>query len=223
VRVHADRVTVEGPHGTVLPPTSLTVGEGELAVVHGEPGAGVTAFGLVLTGRMKPATGLVTLDERAAAAPLPSLRAASAVVDAPGVTAPEDSLPVRMVVAEELAIGKLPARSADVTRWLSEHDLAGRADVRFEHLSPAERTRLLAALAAARPGVRLLVLDTPDRHTADVTSWVATAREHAERGFAVVVLTATTPPSVLPSPPALLGRTDQPDPVPTRILEGEPQ
>ncbi|ROS37804.1 ATP-binding cassette domain-containing protein [Amycolatopsis thermoflava] len=217
MRVHADRVTVEGPHGTVLPPTSLTVAEGELVFAHGEPGAGVTAFGLALTGRMRPTTGLVTLDDKADAA---KLRRVSAVVDAPEITAPEGSLPVRMVVAEELSIGKLPAGKDAVARWLSEHDLAGRADVRFEHLSPAERTRLLTALAAARPGVRLIVLDTPDRHTSDVGTWADLAREHAERGFAVVVLTATAPPGVLPAPPALLGHTEQPEP---ELVQGDPQ
>jgi ABC-type hemin transport system ATPase subunit len=214
VRVHADRVTVEGPHGTVLPPTSLTVDEGELAFVHGEPGAGITAFGLALTGRMTPATGLVTLDGRTGAA---KLRATSAVVDAPGVTEPEGSLPVRMVVAEELSIGKLPAGKEAVARWLDEHDLAGRAGVRFEHLSPAERTGLLTALAAARPGVRLLVLDTPDRHTSDVESWAGLAKEYAGRGFAVVVLTATMPPGALPAPPVHIGQRE------TVVPEGDPQ
>ncbi|GHE83195.1 ABC transporter ATP-binding protein [Amycolatopsis deserti] len=217
MRVHADRVTVEGPHGTLLPPTSLTATEGELVFVHGEPGAGVTAFGLALTGRMRPSTGLVTLDGTADAA---KLRRIGAVVDAPEITAPEGSLPVRMVVAEELSIGKLPSGKDAVARWLSEHDLAGRAGVRFEHLSPAERTRLLTALAAARPGVRLLVLDTPDRHTSDVASWADLAREHAARGFAVVVLTATTPPEALPAPPARLGRTEQPEP---ELVQGDPQ
>ncbi|WP_167115914.1 ATP-binding cassette domain-containing protein [Amycolatopsis viridis] len=220
MRVHADRVTVEGPHGTVLRPTSLTITEGELAFVHGEPGAGVTAFGLALTGRMRPTTGLVTLDGKADAA---RLRAAGAVVDAPEITAPEDSLPVRMVIAEELSIGKLPAGKDDVARWLAEHDLAGRAGARFEHLSADERLRLLTALAAARPGIRLLVLDTPDRHTSDVASWTGLARTYAERGFAVVVLTATTPPEVLPAPPARLGRTEQPEPELVQLAQGDPQ
>ena len=217
MRVHADRVAVEGPHGTLLPPTSLTVDEGELAFMHGEPGAGVTAFGLALSGRMRPRTGLVTLDGKADPR---KLRALGAVVDAPEITAPEGSLPVRMAVAEELSIGKLPAGKDAVARWLDEHDLTGRAGVRFEHLSPAERTRLLTALAAARPGVRLLVLDTPDRHTSDVSSWADLARSYAERGFAVVVLTATTPPGVLPAPPARLGRTEQPEP---ELVRGGPR
>jgi hypothetical protein len=60
--------------------------------------------------------------------------------------------------------------------------------------------------------VRLLVLDTPDRHTSDVESWVGLAREQAGRGLAVVVLAATTPLSALPFPPARLGSAEQPEP-----------
>jgi hypothetical protein len=60
--------------------------------------------------------------------------------------------------------------------------------------------------------VRVLVLDTPDRHTSDVESWAGLAREQAERGFAVVVLTATTPPSALPFTPARIGSVEQPEP-----------
>ncbi|SFI55985.1 ABC transporter ATP-binding protein [Amycolatopsis sacchari] len=202
MQVCAEQVTVAGPHGTVLPPTSLTVEEGGLEFVHGEPGTGVTAFGLALTGRLKPTTGLVTVDGKPDAA---RLRRVTAVVDAPGVSEPEDALPLRVVVGEELALGGRPAGKQDVTRWLAEHDAAGLADARFENLEPAVRTRLLTELAAARKDVRLLVLDTPDRHTSDVDSWAATARAHAERGLAVVVLTATTPLAALPATPIRIG------------------
>ncbi|GAB2970271.1 ABC transporter ATP-binding protein [Amycolatopsis acidiphila] len=202
MRVSADRVTVAGPHGAVLAPTSLTVEDGELALVHGEPGPGVTAFGLTLTGRMKPSTGVVTVDGAADEA---KLRGRTAVVDAPGVSEPEGALPVRVVVGEELALGGHPAGKQDVAAWLAGHDAAGLANVRFENLEPAVRTRLLTELAAHRKGVRMLVLDTPDRHTSDVAGWSALAREHAARGLAVVVLTATTPLASLPGAPARLG------------------
>ncbi|TVT07256.1 ABC transporter ATP-binding protein [Amycolatopsis bartoniae] len=202
MQVCADSVTVAGPHGPVLPPTSVKVEEGGLEFVHGEPGPGVTAFGLALTGRLKPATGTVTVDGAADAA---KLRQCSAVVDAPGVSEPEDALPLRVVVGEELALGGRPAGKDDVARWLAEHDVAGLANVRFENVEAPVRTRLLTELAAGREGVRLLVLDTPDRHTSDVDSWVATARAQADRGLAVVVLTATTPPAALPATPARIG------------------
>lgn len=206
MRVQADRVSVTGPHGTLLTPTSLTVSSGELAIVHGEPGVGVTAFGLVLAGRLKPATGTVQLDGG-------DQRRAVAVVDAPGVSEPDSALPLQVVVGEELELAKRPAGKAAVARWLTENDVAAFASTRFENIDPVTRTRLLTALAASREGVEVLVLDTPDRHTSDVDGWTRIAREHAERGLAVVLLAATTPVSALPEKPALLGRLDQPDPV----------
>jgi hypothetical protein len=118
-----------------------------------------------------------------------------------------------VVAGEELALAHRPAGKEDVARWLAEHDAAPFANSRFENLEPALRTRLLTALAAERRGIRVLVLVTPDRHTSDVESWAAVAREHAERGLAVVVLAATTPVSALPYPPALIGSADQPEPV----------
>ncbi|MFJ7215671.1 ABC transporter ATP-binding protein [Amycolatopsis sp. NPDC098790] len=207
MQVRADRVSLEGHHGTLLPPTSLTVGEGDLAIVHGEPGVGVTAFGLALAGRLKPTTGTVHAEGVDA-----GLAELVAVVDAPGVSEPDDALPLRVVVGEELALAHRPAGKEDVAGWLAAHDAAPFAGTRFENLAPTLRTRLLTELAAERKGVRLLVLDTPDRHTSDVASWADLAREQAERGLAVVVLTATTPLSALPFPPALLGAAEQPEP-----------
>lgn len=207
MQVRADRVSLEGHHGTLLPPTSLTVGEGDLAIVHGEPGVGVTAFGLALAGRLKPTTG--TVHAEGADGGLPEL---VAVVDAPGVSEPDEALALRVVVGEELALAHRPAGKEDVAAWLAAHDAAPFAGTRFENLTPALRTRLLTELAAERKGVRVLVLDTPDRHTSDVGSWADLAREQAERGLAVVVLTATTPLSALPFPPARLGAAEQPEP-----------
>jgi ABC-type hemin transport system ATPase subunit len=196
-----------------LSPTSLTVESGQLAIVHGEPGVGITAFGLALAGRIKPTTGTVTLDETMAAASAVKLRDLVAVVDAPGVSEPDDALPVRVVVGEELALAHRPASRDAVARWLTENEAATFANMRFESLPAPVRTRLLTALAASRDGIRMLVLDTPDRHTSDVGSWSALAREHAERGVAVVVLTATTPLTALAAPPARIGHQDQPAPL----------
>ena len=207
MQVRADRVSLEGHHGTLLPPTSLTVGEGDLAIVHGEPGVGITAFGLALAGRLVPTTG--TVHAEGVDAPLTEL---VAVVDAPRVSEPDDALPLRVVAGEELALAHRPAGKEDVARWLAEHDAAPFAGTRFENLTPALRTRLLTELAAERKGVRVLVLDTPDRHTSDVAGWAGLARELAERGLAVVVLTATTPVSALPFSPALVGAAEQPAP-----------
>ncbi|MDQ7805613.1 ABC transporter ATP-binding protein [Amycolatopsis sp. A133] len=218
MQVRADRVSLEGHHGTLLPPTSLTVGAGDLAIVHGEPGVGVTAFGLALAGRLKPTTG--TVHAEGVDAPLTEL---VAVVDAPGVSEPDDALPLRVVAGEELALAHRPAGKEDVARWLAGHDAAPFAGTRFENLAPALRTRLLTELAAERKGVRLLVLDTPDRHTSDVESWAGLARELAGRGLAVVVLTATTPRSALPFTPAQVGAAEQPAPQHCALPEAPPE
>ncbi|HWD01650.1 MAG TPA: ABC transporter ATP-binding protein [Amycolatopsis sp.] len=205
--VRADRVSLEGPHGTLLSPTSLTVEDGCVTLVHGEPGVGITALALALAGRVKPTTGTVTAD-------VPGLlRDLVAVVDAPGVSEPDEALALRVVAGEELALAHRPAGKADVLRWLTEHDAAPFADTRFENLEPALRTRLLAELAAERTGVRVLVLDTPDRHTSHVGTWTAVAEEHAKRGLAVVVLAATTPGAALPYPAAYVGSVEPPRPV----------
>jgi ABC-type hemin transport system ATPase subunit len=196
-----------------LPPTSLTIGTGQLAIVHGEPGVGITAFGLALAGRIKPTTGTVTLDDAMGAASATKLRDLVAVVDAPTVSEPDDALPVRVVVGEELALAHRPASKDAVARWLTENDAAAFANMRFENLTAPVRTRLLTTLAASREGIKMLVLDTPDRHTSDVESWSTLAREHAERGLAVVVLTATTPRSALATPPARIGQREQPEPL----------
>ncbi|WP_275293776.1 ABC transporter ATP-binding protein [Amycolatopsis sp. La24] len=207
MQVRADRVSLKGPHGPLLPPTSLTVEEGCLTVVHGEPGVGITALALALAGRLKPTTGTVTAE------PEGDLRRLVAVVDSPGVSEPDEALSLRIVAGEELALAHRPSSKDAVTAWLSQHDAAPYADSRFENLEPALRIRLLAALAAERDGVRVLVLDAPDRHTSNVETWAAVAKEHAARGFAVAVLAATTPESALPFPPAKVGEVEQPDPV----------
>ncbi|WP_033289351.1 hypothetical protein [Amycolatopsis jejuensis] len=207
MQVRADRVSLKGPHGPLLPPTSVTVEEACLTVVHGEPGVGITALALALAGRLRPTTGTVTAD------PSGDLRRLVAVVDAPGVSEPDEALSLRVVAGEELALAHRPSGKEAVTAWLTAQDAAPYADSRFESLEPALRTRLLTALAAERDGVRVLVLDAPDRHTSDVTSWTKVAEEHAARGFAVAVLATTTPESALPYPPARIGSAEQPDPV----------
>jgi len=205
--LHADRIAVEGAHGTLVPPTSLTVRTGELTLVHAEPGEGVTAFGLTLADRFHPHTGTVSvrgLDTHTGP------REVTAVVDAPAVTAPDGALPLRVVVGEELSFAGKPAHRSGVTEWLATQNLAQRANDRFENLPAATRSHVLTTLAAMRPGVRVLVLDRPDRHTSDVSAWRQPATEHARQGYAVVVLTATTAPHHLPWPPALLGSLEQP-------------
>ncbi|SDC19437.1 hypothetical protein [Actinokineospora iranica] len=210
MEVHADRVAVMGAHGPLLAATSLRVGSGGLAVVAGEPNDGHTAFGLALTGRISPSAGSVSPDAA-------TLRAHAVLVDSPAVTAPEPNLRTADVVAEELALAGARPRRAAVARVLETHGLS--PDARFETVPAAARVALLTGLAAARPGVALLVLDTPDRHSGDPGDWWPTALAQAEAGRAVVVLCGTAAAHRLPLTPARLGESDQPAPLETLPLE----
>ncbi|HVK24518.1 MAG TPA: hypothetical protein VM677_24430 [Actinokineospora sp.] len=200
MEVVADRVAVTGTHGPLLAATSLRVGPGELAVVAGDPYAGHTAFGLALTGRIAPSAG--SIQPRAA-----ELRKRSALIDAPGVTEPEPGLSVGDVITEELALNRGARKSHRLL--LDKHELDPRT--RFEAVPPATRLALLADLA--RPGADLLVLDTPDRHSADTADWWPTALAQAQAGRAVVVLCGTAAAERLPIMPARLGEHFQPAPL----------
>jgi ABC-type hemin transport system ATPase subunit len=209
VEIHAQRVGVTGPHGPLLKPTTLRIRPGELVLVAGEPGTGHTALGLVLSGRMTPSTGTVHLDGTPNAK---ALRKQVALVDAPEVTEPEAALALSTVIGEELAmIGRRSGRKA-VADWLAEREVDQYANARFEHVPPTVRCGLLLELAAARPGVRTLVLDCPDRYHGDPHDWWELARKQVTPERAVVALCSNTTAGVLGVPAARLGEHDQPEP-----------
>jgi ABC-type sugar transport system ATPase subunit len=199
----------------------LRVKAGELALVCGEPGAGHTTLALALAGRIRPSRGGVTLDGRSDPA---LLRRRVALVDAPTVNEPEDSLKLTDAIGEELLHCKRPAGRRAVRDWLDEHDAGQYARHRVEKIPAHVRTRLLVELAASRPGVGALMIDSPDRHTSSTESWWLLAMRQAERGLAVVVL--CTPPAAhtLLIPAARLGGHDQPSPLTVRHIEpGDPE
>ncbi|MBQ6644217.1 MAG: ATP-binding cassette domain-containing protein, partial [Saccharopolyspora sp.] len=146
MEIAAEAVEVVGAHSTLLAPTSMRVSSGELLVVTGEPNSGHTALALALSGRLRPARGSVRIDGRADPK---ALRRAVAVVDAPEITEPEPSVPVRTVVAEGLSLAGRRAGRAAVRSWLAAHELAEHTSTRMENLPAAERTRLLIDLACA--------------------------------------------------------------------------
>ena len=78
--------------------------------------AGPLALALALAGRLRLTGGTVALGED----PSPgALQAAVVLVDVPGVTEPDDSVPFRVVVAEELALAG--RRSEEHTSELQSH------------------------------------------------------------------------------------------------------
>lgn len=210
MQLEATRISVRGPHAPMLNATSVQVADHQVVLLAGYPGPGHVAAGLGLSGRLKPDTGSVRLDGSTDAG---LLRRRVAVVDAPGITEPDDALPVQTVVGEELAIAGQKAGRKAVLEWLSEHDAAEHADKRFEHLPVAARTKLLAELTVARADVKLVILTMPDRHGGDPHEWYALGRSLAARGYGVIITCADASVRLLDVKAGQLGSVDQPDPV----------
>jgi hypothetical protein len=210
MQLEATGISVRGPHAPMLNATSVRVADHQVVLLAGYPGPGHVAAALGLSGRLKADTGSVRLDGKADAA---LLRQKVAVVDAPGITEPDDALPVQTVVGEELAIAGRKAGRKAVLEWLTEHDAAEHADKRFEHLPVSARTRLLAELTVARPDVKLVILTMPDRHGGDPHEWYGLGREVASRGYGVIITCADASARLLEVKAAQLGSTDQPDPM----------
>lgn len=209
MEIHARQISVNGPHGTMLPPTSLRVAGGELTLVKGGREE-ATAFALAVTGRMATTTGAVLIDGEGDEV---TLRTITAVVDSPEVSEPEPALPLTAVLAEELDHAGGDGGQATVTEWLRRLGAQNYANTRFEFVPATIRIRALLDIAATRPGVRMLVLDSPDRHSHDPNDWWPHALRHARDGLAVVVLCAHAMARLMGVDSATIGALEQPRPV----------
>lgn len=202
MEIAAEGVEVRGPHSPLLAPTSLRARDGCPLLVAGNPNSGRTALALTLAGRLRPTHGTVRLngthDPRA-------LRRAVAIVDAADITEPNDAVPVRDVVAEGLSLAGRKSRRRAVRDWLAERGLSSYRQERFENLPARERTQVLTDLACASASTCALVFDCPDRHGDEPANWFALARQHAERGMAVIVLCAPHSAEQLAVPAARVG------------------
>lgn len=192
----AQQLHVRGRRDPLLPDTSLHVQRGELVLVSGERQDQRTALALVLSGRMKPTGGSISWDGNGGTR---RVRMASALVDAPGVNEPERHLSVRDLVTEDLALIPRRYRGALLSNpWLKVNSFEDIADLWIEQLDPLRRLELLTALALANPHTDLLVVDSPDRHTADTANWLPRLEQLASdagRPLAVVATVAALPPS----------------------------
>jgi len=177
-------VRVDARPVPLLEPTSLAVRTGERLLVAGEPGHGHTALALALGGRLKVDAGFVELDGSRSGH---ALRRAVALVDVPGVSEPDVVLPLGTVVAEELAMAGRPTRHGAVRDYLDLRGLGHLAGAPLEAVPPGPRLRVLAGIAARRPGVLAVVTTVPDRFGGDPADWWGTAGELAAAGFAVLV------------------------------------
>ncbi|MFC0628161.1 hypothetical protein [Kribbella deserti] len=210
MQLSAHAISVKGPHAPMLAPTSIAVSGHQLVLLAGDPGASHTAASLGLSGRLRVDGGGVTLDGKADMA---ALRRRVAVVDTPGITEPDDALPVRTVIGEELAIAGRKAGRRAVQAWLEENDASEFGEMRFEHLPVDARTRLLAELTVARPDVQVVILTLPDRLGGDPHHWYGVGRDLAARGYGVVITCSESSARLLDVPAARLGSLEPPPPV----------
>jgi hypothetical protein len=184
MKLEADGVTVAGAHAPLLLPTSVTACIGEVTLVAGDPGYGNVALALALGGRLAPTSGNIRIG---GVGDPELLRSHVALVDVPTITAPEDGIGVRAVIAEELALSGQRARSRDVTDFLQTLDARRRGRLRWEQLPPSVRTQWLAEIASRRAGIDFVVLTSPDRFGGDPQDWWDVAKGLAGNGKGVIV------------------------------------
>ncbi|WP_235738627.1 hypothetical protein [Nocardioides alcanivorans] len=180
----ADDIELREPRRTLLARTKLGVAPGEVVVAIGRPGSGHTVVSLALAGRIVPTSGRVLLGESQEPR---ELQSAVVLVDVPGVSEPDDNIPLHVIVGEELAMAGRPARRSAVREVLAEHEMTAHEDLPIGEVPAVARVRLMADLAASRPGVAHVVLTYPERHGTQPEQVLDIARGLAERGFGVLV------------------------------------
>lgn len=185
-------LSVAGRSGQLLPPTSLELLPGNLLLVQADSQDIRTVLALTLSGRMRPTSGSVQWGHDGDIA---RLRRRSALLDAPGVNEPERHLRVVDVVAEDLALLPRAARTRP-QQWLEQHGFLDLARAWVQEIPPETRLVLLTELALADPGVELLIVDSPDRHTSDPDNWLPFLQDVTDRGrhgVAVVAVVTRVP------------------------------
>ncbi|GAB5078786.1 ABC transporter ATP-binding protein [Arthrobacter sp. AD-310] len=205
----AHQLHVKGRRDPLLPATSIITGRGELLLVTGARQDHRTSLALVLSGRMKPTGGTISWDGHRRTR---QLRLSAGLVDSPGVNEPEEHLSVRDLVSEDLALVPRRYRGALVSGpWLKVNSFEDIAGLWTEQLDPRRRLELLTALALANPHTDLLVVDSPDRHTADAHDWLPRLQQLASDGgrpLAVVATVSSLPPTWA-GPSAAIGNAAQ--------------
>lgn len=189
------QLQIDGRRHTLVPATTLESRRAEVLLVQADGQERRTATALALTGRMKPSSGTVTLGHDGS---MSSLRRRSALVDAPGVNAPEQHLSVRSLTAEDLAL--VPLKFRDRTRpteWLVKNGFRDILDKWVEQLAPNRLLHLQLELALANQDVDLLVVDSPDRHTADSTAWLPLLQQAAAGDLGVEPHSGNPPRTLL--------------------------
>ena len=170
---------------------------------------------LIAGGRLAPDRGRVLLDGRDDP---DALRAAVALVDTPMVADPPDDLPVATVVREELLFARRRTRRRAVDAVLDALGLASWRRSPVADLPSSDRIRLLTGLAAQRPGVRALVLTSPERHGGDAADWARIAADLTAAGTPVLVIGGAVVRRALSVAPAAVAALPLPGGEPDRLL-----
>ena len=206
----------KGRNGGVLPATRLAFASGRVTLTTAETEQRPSVLGLIASGRMRPATGTVTIDGRRSPR---RMRKVVALVDAPDVNDPAPDIAVVGVVEEELMFAGRRADPLSARRWLDDHGWRTLARTPIGQLEADDRIRMLLELAALRRGIEALVLVSPDRHGGDPRHWQRIAEDFAARGFAVLVIAGTAAATALEAePPAPRVRVGRPRIRPTSAL-----
>lgn len=193
---------MDGPHGPLLRPTSVSFAEGRASLVVGPPGAGHTALALALSGRIRPCAGHVTIDGQRS---LAVLRRRVAPVDVAGVSEPDDVVPFGTAIGEELAMCGLRASRAAVRAYLTERGADDFGARRVEDVPPDIRTWLLTDLAMRRPGIQGIVIACPDRYGLGAAVAWEIALWAAEQGTAVMLALMQNTADSIAVEPTLIG------------------
>lgn len=194
MRLELDGVAIGDPAAPALPALDVVLTDAAPTVAAVGTERGPVLASLIAGGRMRPDRGIVRLD---GAADGGALRRAVALVDTPVVAEPPAALRVAAVVAEDLRFAGLPNGRAAVADVLDDLGIASWRRAPIADLPPTTRILLLLTLAAARPGVRALVLTSPERHGGASADWLGLARSFTDAGTPVLVIGGHTLDPVL--------------------------
>lgn len=175
----------KGRAGQALPTMSLEFHSGAVRFALAETEQRPTVLGLIASGRMRPDTGRVTIDDTENTK---ELRRRIALVDAPDVSDPHPDITLAGVVGEELMFAGVGASPLHARRWLTQLGYNELSSTPIGNVDPAARVRILCELAVLRDGVDGIVLVAPDRHGGRPDGWWRIAGEFADRGYAMLVI-----------------------------------
>lgn len=184
----------KGRRESALPRISAEYLSGRASLAVAETAQRPSVLGLIASGRMRPDSGEVRIDDTI---DLGQLRARVALVDAPEVNDPSGEVTVFGVVAEELMFAGRPSGPLATKKALVDLGVKEWRDWTIGTVPAIVRIRLLTELAIMREDVEGLVITAPDRHGGDPADWWARANELARRGYAVLVIAGVSSAAAL--------------------------